>query len=176
MVYSRKRGRRKSASRTDGEQYANFGFPLINSPAWRSLSGAALKLLMELRTRYHGTNNGKLALSLDHAATLLGLGKATVQRAFVELQAKGFVIQMERGQWYGRKPTTWALTIVSLNGNPATHDWKRWTPPKKQSLGSEMDPSTFLTGPVQNRSSANGSATEPVTGHFARSIGSEMDP
>jgi hypothetical protein len=140
MVYSRKRRRRKSASRTDGEQYANFGYPMMNSPAWRSLSGAALKLLMELRTRYHGTNNGKLALSLDHAAELLGLGKATVQRAFVELQAKGFIILIERGRWYGRKPTIWALTFVSLYGNPATHDWKRWTPPKMPDSVFDLSP------------------------------------
>jgi hypothetical protein len=55
-------------------------YELVNSDAWRTLSGPAIKVFLELRTRYHGGNNGRLHLSLDEAARLLGLGKSTVQR------------------------------------------------------------------------------------------------
>lgn len=48
---------------------------MLRSDAWRSLSGAAVKLCLELSTRFRGGNNGKLHLSLNEAAELLGLGK-----------------------------------------------------------------------------------------------------
>lgn len=48
----------------------------------RQLSGPALKVLVELRCRYNGSNNGKVTLSLDEAARLLGLSKTTAKRAF----------------------------------------------------------------------------------------------
>jgi DNA-binding transcriptional regulator YhcF (GntR family) len=49
-----------------------------------------------VRRRYNGGNNGDLSLSLDEAARLLGIGKATAARAFAELEAKGFIV-MRRG-------------------------------------------------------------------------------
>jgi hypothetical protein len=64
----------------------------LKSEAWRSLSGAAVKVWLELHTRYNGGNNGRLHLSLNEAAETLGLGKAPVQRAYVELTEKGFLV------------------------------------------------------------------------------------
>lgn len=71
---------------------------MLQAPAWRSLSGAAVKVFLEVRCRFHGANNGSLSLSLEQAADLLGLGKATVHCAFKELQDKGFVVCTRRGQ------------------------------------------------------------------------------
>ncbi len=131
---SRRRGRRANVTgRSDGSgQYVNFGYPLLQSPAFRSLSGAAVKVFIELRTHFNGSNNGKLALSLEQAAKLLAMGKATVARAFAELQAKGFVICTKRGQWYGRQASTWAITLLAIDGNLPTNDWKRWQPQRKR--------------------------------------------
>jgi hypothetical protein len=71
-----------------GEQYLGIGDPMARSEVFRSLSGAALKVWIELRCRYDGKNNGRLSLSWDEAARLLGLSKSTVGRAFDELQRK----------------------------------------------------------------------------------------
>jgi len=53
---------------------------------------------VELRRHYNGGNNGDLSLSLDEAAGLLHLGKATVARAFGELEAKGTIRMTARGR------------------------------------------------------------------------------
>ena len=123
-----RRGRKANRTgRSDGsEQYMSIGYPMARSDAWRSLSGGAVKVWVELHTRYNGGNNGKLSLSLDEAVRLLGLGKATVGRAFKELDKKGFVRLKKRGHWYGRKASEYAITHKSSDGLPATHEWRRW--------------------------------------------------
>src|SRR5215472_12431808 len=63
-----------------GPRRENLSYSLVNSEAWRTLRGAAVKVFLELRTRFHGGNNGKLHMSLEEAARLLRLGKATVLR------------------------------------------------------------------------------------------------
>lgn len=125
-----RRGRRANKTgRSDGEeQFLKIDYPMARSAAWRSLGGASLKVWVELHTRFHGGNNGKLNLSLDEAASVLGLGKATVDRALKELISKGFVIRTRKGQWYGRKASLFALTNKSLEGLPPTNEWRRWTP------------------------------------------------
>jgi Fic family protein len=87
--------------RATGGQYFNVDFPMAHSDAWRSLSGAAAKVWVELRTRYHGNNNGQLRLSLEDGARVLGLGKSTARRALLELEAKGFIRKTRQGQFYG---------------------------------------------------------------------------
>jgi hypothetical protein len=82
----------------------------LHSPAWRSLSGPAVKVWFELRSRFHGGNNGRLILSYEEAAGLLGLGKSTVKRALDELQDKGFIVCVRQGKWYGRLASEWAVT------------------------------------------------------------------
>jgi hypothetical protein len=84
-----------------GEQFAGLSYRLLNSPAWRSLSGPAVKVWLELRTRFNGGNNGQLCLSLEDAARLLGMSKSTAARAFRELAEKGFVKQPIDGRASG---------------------------------------------------------------------------
>lgn len=120
-------------SKTDG-QYWSVPFKMIQSLAWRSLSGPALKVYMELRTRYWGAaSNGKCHMSLDEAVELLGIGKATANRAFKELQQKGFIVKTKQGHWYGRMANEYAFTDKSLNGCMPTNDWRRWQPSKNRS-------------------------------------------
>ncbi len=159
----RKRRRVNASGRNEGEgQYAPLPYSVLQSPVWRSLSGPAVKVWLEIRARYNGSNNGKLTLSGDEGARLLHLGKATVMRALTELQAKGFLVMKERGRWYGRQATTWRITEKACDGHPATNDWKHWRAPEKQSLGSIADRKTSATVAPQNRSPSHRSATEPI--------------
>mgnify|MGYP003651099578 CR=1 FL=1 len=163
---SRKRRRKVNATgRNAVEQFAPLTYAFLQSEAWRSLSGPAVKVWLEVRSRYNGGNNGKLFLSLDEAAKLLRIGKGTAQRAFVELREKGFLVMTRQGQWYGRTATLWRITDRSCDGHPATNDWKQWIAPKKQSLGIERGPSSSLTAPLQDRSTKSWSATVPVRPH-----------
>lgn len=116
-------------------QWVPIPYEMAKSSAWRSLSGPAAKIYIELRSRYFGHNNGDLSLSLDEGSRLLGLGKATVSRALRELEAKRFIVLTKRGSWYGRKATTYAVTDRPLNGNPPTNGWRDWQAPKQQKNG-----------------------------------------
>lgn len=158
-----------SGKKGDKFQYVKIPYQMLRSDAWRSLSGAAVKLYFELSTRFRGGNNGKLHLSMNEATELLGLGKATVKRAYDELQAKGFIVLETPGNWYSRRAHDWRITskpTESKSGQvPPTLDWKDWRRPKakKQRQGSKSDPSRGRLVPFENQPKAYGSDTEPVS-------------
>ncbi len=154
MSSGRKGKRPNATGRNETVQYFSVSYAMAQSPAWRSLSGAALKVWVELRCRFNGRNNGQLSLSWDEAARLLGLGKGTVGRAFAELEAKGFIKMTKRGQWYGRRATTWAVTDKSYQGHLAAHAWKHWKSPAKKVRAWAKTESRYRDGPY---SSADGS-------------------
>ena len=128
MKRKRKTARANLTGRNESEQFIAIPYAMARSTAFRSLSGNALKVWIELRSRFNGRNNGDLTLSLDEAARILGIGKATAQRAFAELEDKGFLKMVQLGSWYGRRATTWAVTDRSYQGHAPTRDWNRWRP------------------------------------------------
>ncbi len=132
MARSNRTGRSKG-----GGQFVPIPHTMVRSDAWRSLSGAAAKVYIELRARYNGANNGDLSLSYREAADYLGLGKTSVKRAFDELQGKGFIVKTSQGHWYERKAATWAATDKPVNhpsAAPATNAWKEWRTPAEKKL------------------------------------------
>jgi biotin operon repressor len=138
---------------------------MLKSAAWRHLSGAAAKLFLELHTRFNGSNNGKLRLSYAEAADALGMGKATVQRAFCDLQEKGFVVLVRKGNWYHRQAHEWRLTtkpVQKIKGKELpTEDWRNWKP-KKTERGSDAERSRGAVVPFQNPSARPGSELKPI--------------
>jgi hypothetical protein len=160
-----KRGRHKST----GGQFVPISYLMAQSDAWRSLSGAAVKVYIELRRRFQmlsltDSNNGDINLSMDEAVRLLHLGKATVARALMELQEKGFIIKTKGGHWYGRMATKYAVTDRPLRrGEPPTNAWQSWHPSVKgceavRSAGLEEKQKSV---PTRNISPRICSATEP---------------
>jgi DNA-binding transcriptional regulator YhcF (GntR family) len=103
-----------------------------------------VKLWLELHTRYHGGNNGALTLSYAEAGEALGMGKATVQRAYAELVRHGFLALEREGSWYHRKAHEWRLTtkpMQSAKGKQlASNDWRSFLPSGKTKRGSGMEP------------------------------------
>ena len=168
----------RKGKRSEEGQYTILPFALIKSPAWRSLSGAAIKVWCELSARFNGGNNGKLHLSMKEAADALAMGKATVQRAFKELEEKGFIRLATQGNWYGRRAHEWRLTtkpMQTVKGKvAATNDWRDWRPQKTE-VGSRMEPSDQGVVPFQNPRPSHGSKTEPVRGKTRPAMGSRME-
>ena len=149
----------KSKKREEG-QYVPLPYSQLRSPAWRDLSGPAVKLWLELHTRFHGGNNGHLTLSYAEAGEILGMGKATVQRAYDELVEHGFLALEKKGNWYNRRAHEWRLTtkpVQTPKGKvSATQDWHRWQP-QKTKRGSEMGPSALSVVPFENPKGRYGS-------------------
>jgi hypothetical protein len=135
----------------DTEQYTTLYYGFLKSAAWRSLSGAAVKVWFELHTRYNGGNNGNVRLSMNEAVKALGISKGTAQRAFVELEEKGFIALHTPGNWYHRQAHEWRLTtkpMQTAKGKQApTNDWKDWR--KNTRDGPPEYPSPCAKGPPQ---------------------------
>lgn len=156
-------------------QYAPLSYAILKSPAWRSLSGNAVRLFLELHTRFNGSNNGKLRLSYAEAAEALGMGKASVQRAYADLIDKGFLRLECEGNWYHRKAHEWRMTIKPVQGAKhkivPSHDWRSYQP-QKTKRGSIADHKEGAVVPLQNPSQASGSVAEPVEPQFRSAYGS----
>lgn len=117
-------------------------------------------------------NNGALTLSYAEAGETLGMGKATVQRAYAELVAKGFLALEREGNWYQRRAHEWRLTTKAMEKGKrkvlATNDWRNYRPSKTK-RGSGMEPSHLSLVPIENRKASHGSDTEPVRAKNRRS-------
>lgn len=123
----------KSNRKSEG-QYLPLPYAQLRSPAWRSLGGAAVRVWLELHTRFNGSNNGSVRLSYAEAAEALGIGKATAQRAFQELVDRGFIVLETPGNWYQRRAHEWRLTTKPMRHAKGrvspTHEWRNWRPQK----------------------------------------------
>jgi hypothetical protein len=94
------------------------------------------------------------------------MGKATVQRAYGELVAHGFLALEREGNWYHRRAHEWRLTTKAVQGvagkGVPTHDWRGFSVVEKTNGGSETEPSGVWVVPFQNRKGVLGSKLEPV--------------
>lgn len=156
----------KVGNKKRGEgQYAPLPYALLKSDAWRDLSGAALKVFLELHTRFNGSNNGALRLSYAEAAEALGMGKATVQRAFHDLQDKGLLVLVRQGNWYHRQAHEWRMTTKPVQAakgkEPPSHDWRKYRRENAE-RGSELERSGTSVVPFQNPRGKRGSKVKPV--------------
>ena len=153
------------SKRTSEGQYLPLPYAQLKSAAWRSLSGSAVRLWLELHTRYNGGNNGALTLSYAEAGELLGMGKATVQRAYAELLDRGFLALERKGNWYHRRAHEWRLTTKSMQSAKgkvlATQDWRNYQP-RKTNGGSTTEPSHLALVPPENPKTAHGTVIKPV--------------
>ena len=139
---------RNKGKRSEG-QYVQMPYGVLKSPAW-----------FELHTRFNGGNNGQIHLSMNEASEALSIGKGTVQRAFKDLQDKGFIALETQGSWYSRRAHEWRLTTKPMqrfNGKEmATDNWRQWRPEKTE-RGSETDLSESLVVPFENPKRVAGS-------------------
>jgi DNA-binding transcriptional MocR family regulator len=166
-----------NGKRNDKEgQYTTLSYAQLKSQAWRSLSGAAIKVWLELHTRFNGGNNGSVRLSMNEAVKALGISKGTAQRAFIELEEKGFIVLHNPGNWYHRKAHEWRLTTKRMQTPQgmqiATNDWQWWRAKTKD--GPPEYPSPSPMGPPRNPKPASGSTTEPVRAVSRSRLGTQV--
>lgn len=98
------------------------------SPAYRNLSLAARCLLDELQEIYRPQRNGRIALSVERAASRLGVSFKTASNAFYELVEHGFIEHTHDANWMRGQAREWRLTYEIYRGREPTDDWKDWQP------------------------------------------------
>ena len=109
------------------KRFVLFDYDQIESQAFRYLSGGALKLLIMVRKRFNGINNGHISFSIREGFGLLGYAPNTIKRYFDELVDKGFLRIKEKGSFSYKKrhATTWIITCEEYN-NQKSRDFKHW--------------------------------------------------
>ena len=131
------RSKRKSREKHIQGKFVALPNWMADTPAWHSLNPNARCVWFELMRRWkgpHGSNNGDLYLSSREAADFLNIGKGSAQRAFHELQDRGFIrITRPAGfEWRdGRRQRVaprYAVTHEPVGGAPATKEFLTWQP------------------------------------------------
>jgi len=138
--------KRRAVNRKNKGQFAGIPNRVIDSPAFKSLGGNSVKLLIILAHHYNGYNNGDLAIT--YATIKEWITKNTMYSARDELYKKGLIVVNAYGgrSGAGRKlPSLYAVTwqpvddLKAKNGEiryahyssvrPALDYWKSGTNP-----------------------------------------------
>lgn len=107
-----------------------FRWDVIDSPAFADLSGRAIIVFVFLKREFNGSNNGEILMSCRMISKKTRMSRATVSRAFVELQIHGFIRITRPGLYTGHTATTWELTDTynRMTLCEAKDLWKQWKP------------------------------------------------
>jgi len=101
----------------NGSMHRCAALPLDAGLAYLSLSCQARAVLIEIARGHDGINNGRLGLSIRRASERCNIARGTAQRAFAELQERGFIDSITKGA-FSRKAlhaSEWRLTWWSCD-------------------------------------------------------------
>ena len=127
MSKLKKRYKALSAHAQKHKRYVGFDYQLLETEAFKYLTGGAFKLLALVKKRYNGINNGHISFSVREGRDLLGCSVNTISRYFDELVNKGFLKIKEKGSFNYKKrhASTWIITSDKYN-NETSRDFKHW--------------------------------------------------
>ena len=111
------------------ERFCALSFQLVDSMAFQHLSHAGMRVLVLLKRRFNGINNGDICLSCRDVAKACPMSRNTAGRAFQELQQKGFITQTRLGYFAngGNVASAWKLNTDKNKGeNRPSNEWKKW--------------------------------------------------
>src|SRR3978361_1779485 len=113
---------------------------LLTSPAYLSLGCPARAVLIELTRVYKGNNNGRLGLSVRRASERCKVARGTAQRAFAELQERGFIELVTKGAFSRKSPhaSEWRLTFATcdVTGQLPSKAFIRWGREKQRTVSN----------------------------------------
>ena len=109
------------------KRYVGFDYNLLETEAFKYLTGGAFKLLALVKKRYNGINNGEISFSVREGRDLLGYSVNTISRYFYELEDKGFLKANQKGSFSYKKrhASTWIITSDEYL-DKKTRDFKNW--------------------------------------------------
>lgn len=127
--------------------YVPMAHCVLRSQSWSRLSPYAVKLLMDLLSRYSGSNNGDLCATWSLMKMRGWRSPATLDKARRELLDGGWLKLARQG---GRnRASLYAVTMFNVDecggklDIPATHrpssEWRKLEPPPKLTIASRRD-------------------------------------
>lgn len=116
-----------------GGKFSALPHRLINSIAWRQLSGRAVKVLLLLQSRHNGFNNSRIAFAIHDIGRALGnQNHKSNSRAVAELIELGFLECMSDANRHHSKAREYRLTYISAGGKKgecaASNEYLEWRP------------------------------------------------
>ena len=123
-------GKADRKGRSRNQPFIRLHRGVTDSAAWKSLSCEAKALLLLVWERHNGTNNGRIPLSHREARDALRIGNDKLQRAFLELQERGFLIARQKGSFDWKVAAEWEITTEACGDRPADGRYRDWR--KKQ--------------------------------------------
>lgn len=139
----KKFGRTDAQGKNKYDPFVMIRRDIYDSAAFKSLSPVAVRILLEIRRRYYGLNNGEISLSCREAATVCHVSTATASRALKTLRERGFIKPTTQGVFTLRLATTWTMTWERLKESSPTpilptNEWRQWQGTKTEdSVSSE---------------------------------------
>ena len=124
-----------------GGRFFALQHQMMNSKAWQSLTPQEVAVFLRVAYRFHGANNGELALSARDAAKEANVSKTTACKALQSLCEKGLLKLVVKGGYStnGGKATTYALTCLPIKkGKPASREYQNWEPSNKNKSQYQM--------------------------------------
>lgn len=151
------------------EHYTQLIRNFMEEPAWRGLSSSAQALYPWLRMEWHGpraNNNGKIRLSVRQASVKMGVSVNTANRAFYDLQAKGFLVVTESARLgiggKGQCPS-FELTELGVANSPSAAGRKLY---KKWQLGADFPIAKAMT----NNPLGNNGENRTLSSNWGRTV------
>ena len=113
-----------------GPRYVRIFHWEMDSPAWKEMTAYGRTIVLELRKRFNGSNNGEIHLSVREAAKAIDCHRDTAAKALREVEEKGWVRVNQKGSfdWKGGPATTFILTNEPMGDGSATKDFMSWKP------------------------------------------------
>ncbi len=126
-------GKVNNKGRSKNEAFICLHRGVTSSAAWKSLSCEGKALLLEIWALHNGLNNGSIGYSHRQARSALRIGNDKVQRAFRELQDKGFLVARYKGHFDCKvvagagRASEWEITAEPCEGKPPSKLYRNWS-------------------------------------------------
>ena len=107
----------KKHDKERNDRYFQLHHYMLKTDAWKALSAAAVRVYIQIGSRYNGANNGRLSFSVRDAAFECNLAMNTAMRALHELVDLGFIEETRHGglNRKTRIASEWRLTAFKCD-------------------------------------------------------------
>ncbi len=170
------RAKYKADQRADTRGRPWVGMPqvVIDSPAYRSLSDRAVRILYELLRRFNGYNNGSVAMSQREIGEAIGTKNyGSIGRAIAQLMDHGLINVTTEGKWKEREAREYRLTFVTTTRDgrhvTATNDYIHWTADRPRAKSGADHVSAKKSVSAEGGSAGRGKLAEDVSARIAQS-------